>query len=246
MIFKGLFALLCFQFIFFLTGVVFDKRISDANRILGKIFDYLYIADSFVMLVYVIIFGIYISKQNDYVFLIEGGKYLFYILIVALILGNISKLIVEYFEYLKHSKEKQVNDNVCFIIYLISIFIIFAAVLALLSNDVTYIPDENRNVVEEYEYTDIDISKTIKNNKENFSLIIKDKNDINWALLIDTKHVDSNNSQCKYVKKYKVKEITENCFGDKKENIYYEYIIYTPDERERNIISLYSSFSKNK
>lgn len=246
MLFGVLIIILVLQMILFLTGVVCNKRISDTNRTLGKVLGYIYIADSFVMIAFAIIFAIYVFSQKS-AFFMEGGKHIYYILVVGLILGNVSKLIVEYFESFGNTKENSFRDNVCFGVYIISVLIIVVSVYTIFTNGVTYIPDENRKLVEEYEYTDIELSKTItSDNKEDFFIVMIDRNNIENVLLINTNHVSSSKSQCKYVEKYEVKEITEDCFGGKKENTYYEYKVYTPDEVERNWISLYCDYSNKK
>ena len=231
MIFKGLILLLGVQFILFLLGYVYEEKITNFNKTLGKIFRYLYIADSFVMIIYVIIFAVYIYNQNG-IYMERTGKIGSYIIIVGLFLSNIYKILgITTKIFSKNIK----IDNVGATLYIVGTLLAVGSLFSYMVVKVSYIPDENK-------YTNIEISSSKVNGVEDYYMIMVDKNNTKNALLIDTERVSSKYSKQRNIEKYEVTEIKEDCFGNKKEKVYFEYIIYTPDETEKNLISLYSKF----
>lgn len=238
MIFKALILLLGVQFILFLIGCIYCEKITKYNKILGKTFRYLYIADSFIMIIFVIIFAVYIYNHNG-IFLERIGKMGSYMIIISLFLSNLSKIIAESTKIF--SKNLKL-DNVGIVLYIVGTLCAVACLFSYMVVKVSYIPDENRKIVAEYKFTNIEISSSKVDGLEDYYMIMVDKNNTKNALLIDTQRVSSKYSKQRNIEKYEVTEIKEDCFGNKKEKVYFEYIIYTPDETEKKLISLYSKF----
>ena len=169
-------------------------------------------------------------------------------LFIALILGNGANIVdeISYFNKNVELGDASYKDIICAMCYILGGIMTVGLVFTFLTRSVTYVPDENRELVQNIEYKDIEIIQTGENHqKEEQSIAIVSNDNSKDIILINTNKVITNFAENKYVDKYEIKEITENCFGEKKEDKSYEYKIYTPDETERNLISLYSRYIKN-
>ena len=253
---KILLGILLIQLILFFFGGVFNSKITEKFKLIGKSLDFLYKIDSIVMIGYVIYYMIFVLNQKS---LLYTNAFSRIILIVSLSLLIISNLFKLYILLVVRRREKDgfrvlmdiaenINDKFqCIIssIYtVLCLLSIFGVVTFVINCKVTYVPDNGKVLVENVPFDKIIIQKVDDQNndseEENYEMAIKRKDQDDYQIDLEKDKITqlNNDTDKRYIEKYQVKEITENLFGTK-ERYYNEYTVYTNDENEMNIVSFF-------
>ena len=236
--FKFLIYILAIQFPIFFTGFVYNNKVKEFKPRLAKFFKALYLLDSFIVIVYVMFFVIYIFKQNSTYFTYCNIKFNYYILSAIILITNIVKLV--YFLVIKSKREREqkndYNNSMFFALYLLMCLIILPSILTIFKETVSYIPEENIQLIEVTSFEKIElVEKELGNiNDKQYELLFINKD--NNVIDLDKVDIEVFYALKRYIEKYEIKEVIEDCFGTKKINTIYEYKIYTPDKTEKNLI----------
>ena len=225
MIFKVLIFLLIMQFVLFIFGLVCNNNIKNRKPKLAKFLRILYIADSFLVIAYVIFFIINIFNQSSKYFNYCNIKSNYYMLSVLILVCNIIKLI--FFLIKKKRKKEKNNNGMFFQIYLFLCLSIALSTLSIFKETAVYIPDGNKRLIETTYLNKIELVEKNKRTKQ-YELLFFDSN--NNAIELEKFNIEAFYGVDRYIEKYEIKQVVQDCFGNESTNTIYEYKIYTPDK----------------